>query len=808
LRSSQRIWIGPALVLVSFAITLNAQERTFTVRDSIEMNTLSDPNTLDPNGQAKFSPDGKHYLVVTTRGILQSDRLESCLMVFDTSSVSFAKHETTQLSRPPKCVAKLAAVPQAPRGTVGVSATPSIIMEAQWSSDSKSIYFLGQGEQSERKLYRVNIVSGTPKQLSPFGYDVNQFDSVGKVVVYFASRLPTRKPGFDESYGQPINQDALDVTGISLQDILFPRSSREADRAWQVWTNQGDRRPTMITSIAKPLNGNADFYHNVLSISPDGAKAVILVPVTSVPRQWDNYEPSEGHETVRIHAENADSSTMTDGFFPLKQYALVDLYKKRMMPLFDAPTGTALSYFDKLKAVWSEDGRRLLLTNTFMPIGGTGSEGLDHPLRPCAVASIELSQRNTRCIVPARRQAMEASGKLGGWTLDDVSFGADSDEVLATFEPPQQKPLVERYRDTATGWVGPSNVSELPVIVKTSQNIEVYVRQGLNNPPTLWAKSVATGEEVQVWDPNPGLKNVSYGEASLYHWKDSSGYEWSGILVKPVGYTKGERYPLVIQTHGFRDWAFITDGIYPSAMAARPLASAGIAVLQTDYRHDDDDYGPPAAGIEAGKFESAVQQLTLDGIIDPKRVGIIGFSHTCWQVESTLILKPTLFRAATMANGLDNSYMQYLLWGVEYPAAASQYEKANSGKPFGVEGLNNWLRLAPGFRLNGLKAPLRLEEYGEGGEVVLNSWETYSSLRLQGKPVDLIRILDDDHVLQTPLGRMASQQGNVDWFRFWLQDYERPNPEDPNQYKRWEHLRDLQNAEDKADGQPNAVRPN
>jgi hypothetical protein len=39
------------------------------------------------------------------------------------------------------------------------------------------------------------------------------------------------------------------------------------------------------------------------------------------------------------------------------------------------------------------------------------------------------------------------------------------------------------------------------------------------------------------------------------------------------------------------------------------------------------------------------------------------------------------------------------------------------------------------------------------------------------------------------VARIASLQRNVDWFRFWLQDYRRPNPEDPDQYARWELMR-------------------
>ena len=43
------------------------------------------------------------------------------------------------------------------------------------------------------------------------------------------------------------------------------------------------------------------------------------------------------------------------------------------------------------------------------------------------------------------------------------------------------------------------------------------------------------------------------------------------------------------------------------------------------------------------------------------------------------------------------------------------------------------------------------------------------------KPVDLIYIPDAQHILQKPKQRYASQQGNVDRFRFWLPGYEDPD---------------------------------
>ncbi len=50
------------------------------------------------------------------------------------------------------------------------------------------------------------------------------------------------------------------------------------------------------------------------------------------------------------------------------------------------------------------------------------------------------------------------------------------------------------------------------------------------------------------------------------------------------------------------------------------------------------------------------------------------------------------------------------------------------------------------------------------------------------------------HIVTMPADVYASQQGDVDWFRFWLHGYERAMPQDPDQHVHWKHLRDLRDA--------------
>jgi dipeptidyl aminopeptidase/acylaminoacyl peptidase len=117
-------------------------------------------------------------------------------------------------------------------------------------------------------------------------------------------------------------------------------------------------------------------------------------------------------------------------------------------------------------------------------------------------------------------------------------------------------------------------------------------------------------------------------------------------------------------------------------------------------------------------------------------------------------------------------------------------------RPFG-EGLQQWLKRSPTFNLDKVNTPLLV--VGEDPSSVLFMWEPYAGLRYLQKPVELIMLNTDEHVLTNPAVRMVSQGGSVDWFRFWLKDEEDPNATKAEQYARWRRLRELQeNKENKS----------
>src|ERR1700676_5676308 len=62
-------------------------KRYFTVRDSIETAVFSRNPGSGRRDQSQFSPDGEYFALLTTRGLLQTNKIESTIWLFETETV-------------------------------------------------------------------------------------------------------------------------------------------------------------------------------------------------------------------------------------------------------------------------------------------------------------------------------------------------------------------------------------------------------------------------------------------------------------------------------------------------------------------------------------------------------------------------------------------------------------------------------------------------------------------------------------------------------------------------------------------------
>jgi dipeptidyl aminopeptidase/acylaminoacyl peptidase len=226
---------------------------------------------------------------------------------------------------------------------------------------------------------------------------------------------------------------------------------------------------------------------------------------------------------------------------------------------------------------------------------------------------------------------------------------------------------------------------------------------------------------------------------------------------------------------GLLDWA--------SGFAARPLAAKGFLVLQSSTFADNTNQEGPR---EMARYEGAIDYLNGRGLIDRDHVGIVGFSRTFFTVGYTLTHSRYRFSAATLVDGIDAGYFQYLAFSNAFPGGSQAVEQLNGGSPFGKT-FSSWVKNSPSFNLDKIRAPLRILALSPRS--VLSSWEWFSALSRMGKPVDLIYLPDAEHIIVKPWEQMTAQEGLVDWYCFWLKGEEDPDPAKASQYVRWRKMR-------------------
>lgn len=380
---------------------------------------------------------------------------------------------------------------------------------------------------------------------------------------------------------------------------------------------------------------------------------------------------------------------------------------------------------------------------------------------------------------------------------------------------------VTRFGHTDAGWKVLSSfhipLAHLPggTVLSSNGTLIVGEYETPTMPPQLFLSQIGQNSTSMLTKLNPQFDNLVIASEEDIQWETSTGYSIDGELFLPPGYKEGHKYPLVIQVNGGAG-NFVCDSgssHFPSE-APQPIADAGMLYLMRRYpedwnMQDEQDHSPKgypgnlgATALWTDAWDSAVEELNKRGMIDPDKVGIIGFSSKGFITEFSLVHGKTHYRAASATDNVEYTFTEY--W-MNRDGVLKSYDAMYGGPPYGSS-LKNWLDNSISFNLDKVHTPLLMEVMGYGypyNDLLnppLELWprfEIFTGLNRLEKPVELYYYPQEEHLPKHPQARLANVQRNVDWYRFWLQGYERANPEDPDQYKRWEHLRELRDADTK-----------
>lgn len=251
---------------------------------------------------------------------------------------------------------------------------------------------------------------------------------------------------------------------------------------------------------------------------------------------------------------------------------------------------------------------------------------------------------------------------------------------------------------------------------------------------------------------------------------------------------------------------FISDSRYTTAYAPQSLATAGFMVLLAQYPLDNEIQKGTFPGEMSDAYnwtamvESAVDLLSDRGLVDRMKIGIGGFSRTSWLSSFTITHSTYSFMAASLADSALYSYGQYYKYNSF--RAIQGAESQIGGPPYGPT-FDYWRKYASPFNADRVEAAVLMEFTAP----IEDAYEFFVALARQGKPVELYFYPKGAHPLDTPAERLASLRRNVDWFRFWIQGYERRAADDPEQYHRWREMRSRAEFERKGGMPDTSPRP-
>jgi hypothetical protein len=716
-------------------------KRPVTVADSIRMTRLGDPQYNDGAPSkglvAKFSPDGKRFVVVLRKGNLETNTNEYSLILFETDEIFHSPTPRVLLS-------------------MSSSSNRPAIQNVVWMDDDDTILFLGENPHETTQLYSLKCSSKQLQKLTNHATNLSSFvvGAKGGELV-FAAETPALS-----FVNQSTARQGISVTSESLSDLIAGKQGAKYDDHTLFIKQVGSEAETRITTEGRALDDE-------MSLSPDGRYLVLQTEATHVPDAWSEYD-DQFLKASRSPASAPGARTA------ILQYEVVDTRTGASRLLLDAP----IPPLGGSEVAWSPDSQSVVVSDMYLPLN------IDD--------AAERARRRTHTFLAEVRISNGQFVKISDENLRLLDWDAKTKDVVCDvgrFDSLNGKPTPKAYfrksNDHET-W-SRSNVPHAQENAALSLP-DIVLDENMNQPPRIFAIAPGVGRRSLLMDLNPQFQGLSLARVEEIAWKTSRHQEVKAGLYWPLDYVAGKKYPLVIQTHAWDPSRFWIDGPWTTAFAAQELAGKGFFVLQVPDPGGHLVETPKEVPAAMAIYDAAIDLLDRKGLIARDRIGIIGFSRSYWYVTYTLIHSKHHFAAAAVADGVDYSYFQYMVYSNFSQMWADDFDRVNGAIPFG-KGLLKWLKVSPAFLMDKIDTPLRIQPLGP--DSLLLDWHWFVGLTRLGKPVEMIYMSEGVHVLEKPWDRMISQQGNVDWFCFWLQGEEDPDPAKAEQYKRWHNLRTL-----------------
>jgi dipeptidyl aminopeptidase/acylaminoacyl peptidase len=266
---------------------------------------------------------------------------------------------------------------------------------------------------------------------------------------------------------------------------------------------------------------------------------------------------------------------------------------------------------------------------------------------------------------------------------------------------------------------------------------------------------------------NPQVDNFALGEEEEITWKSTDGTMASGVLVKPVGYEKGKRYPLIVAIHGGPAAADVLG--FNGGYGSQTYAGAGYAVLMPNYRNST-NYGQKFKIESQGDYftkgyqdiMTGVDYLVAQGIVDGTQMGALGWSaggH--W--SNWILTHTDRFKAISTGAGTMNWLSMY---------AESDVQRVRQwymGDKLPYDDFDHWFAQSPIKYIKNAKTPTMIHVVqGDPRVPRPQSEELHMALKKLGVPTEFFVYPGNSHGIPEPRDQYTKAMAEFAWMEHWV----------------------------------------
>lgn len=328
-------------------------------------------------------------------------------------------------------------------------------------------------------------------------------------------------------------------------------------------------------------------------------------------------------------------------------------------------------------------------------------------------------------------------------------------------------------------WNAASGAKQIVYTDRFIDNIQVvkgtdrYIYQEQNQAisPRLVVKGKESEEKI-IFQSNPQQQEYHWGISKLLDFHNSKKNVFKGILYYPSNYNPDKKYPMIVriyekQSSRFNRYVnpslFVNAGYNPTV-----LASKGYFVLCPDIEQETGKVGEVAVDCTV----SAVKQIIDSGLVDPKKIGLIG--HSFGGYEANFIITQTdLFATAVAGASISDLNSFYL--SVGWDLNISDMTRFINGQwrmgktPF--EDPELYIKNSPITHVANIKTPLLIWAGKADWHVNWNqSIEYYMALRRLEKKGTMLLYPNEKHTITQPKNQKDLSKRVCQWFDYYLKN--------------------------------------